>query len=74
MINVRIKLTRDLPIDVKHGCIIGKVFDAHYQHTRVDRHGKENITLERGSPLEFKGADGSICVAFSHEYKILRKL
>lgn len=68
---VKIRLTTDLPIAKEHGCAKGKVFDAEYQHTRIDEEGKEVVDLSRGQPVQFTGDAGQLCVAFIREYEIV---
>lgn len=72
--HVKIKLTQNLPIDAKHGCTEGKVFDAKFQHTDFDENGMEFRVNVRDNPVEFTGDDGSRCVAFSREYEIVGEL
>lgn len=72
MVKIKIKLTRTLPIDAKHGCTEGKEFDAKYQNTYVGEDGVERLLHTRGTPVEFTGIDGARCVAFSNEYEVIR--
>ncbi len=57
---MKIRLKSDLPIEEKHGCTAGKIFDVIDKH-----HG-------RGHKVEFKGDAGEICVAFSREYDVIQ--
>jgi hypothetical protein len=70
-IEVKIKLTQDLPIDPSHECFAGKEFVGHYQNTYIDDKGNEQASVVRGKPIEFKGSSGDLCVAFSDEYQKL---
>ena len=72
MVKIKIKLTRTLPIDAKHGCTEGKEFDAKYQNTYVGEDGVERLLRTRGTPVEFTGIDGALCVAFSYEYEVIQ--
>lgn len=67
---IKIKLTRTLPIDPIHGCEAGVEFNAKYRDTYINDEGVECRKNSRDSPVEFAGADGSLCVAFAHEYEV----
>lgn len=71
-INITIKLKTNLPINESHGCTKGKIFNAKYQNTKIDLNGIEHPKNTRDTPVEFTGAKGELCVAFSNEYEIVR--
>lgn len=71
MVNVTIRLTRTLPIDGIHGCVMGREFDATYQNTFITDDGVKRLLPSRGTPVEFIGDNNERCVAFSDEYEVV---
>jgi len=55
---MKIKLTEDLPIDEKHGCTKGRIFEA----THIEQKGRDKRVY-------FVGDAGEECAAFSSEYE-----
>ena len=69
--DIKIRLLKELPVDLAHGCVKGREFEAQYKHTVIGEDGEKVVQLKEGIPVEFAGDTGDLCVAFEHEYEII---
>ncbi len=58
---MKIKLTKTLPLEKKHGAIEGAIFEVIKKEYR------------RGSKVFFMGNAGEECATFSHEYEVIEQ-
>ena len=70
-VDVKIRLREELPVDLVHGCVKGREFEAQYKNTTLSDEGVRIPVLKEGNPVEFSGDIGDLCVAFDHEYEIV---
>jgi hypothetical protein len=64
----KIKLIMDLPIDKKHGCVKGSVFEV----TRIEREKKPNGRAGRLRLVYFSDKNGIECGAYLHEFEFIK--
>ena len=69
-IKVKIRLTKDLPLDVQHSCMKGCEYDAEYRDTYTED-GVERLIPYRTQPVKFTADCGTLVVAFNFEYEVI---